>query len=207
METKIPHRTSCWTQRIFLIWVCLLKVGRTFRYALDKVYESSLSWEPQISYRSQIKMDFTDTSYRDLSFFNWFKMGIYRNNCGDLKTLHGSRQEFYRKKLWRFYLHLAGSRQGFYRKFCIWLLLRERCSCGNGPSEWTRRKTPPHCYLIVGPVLGNVPKRTDPRENAAAAQQQTYIHIFRYTNKLLILYIWKIDVCISDVSKFARGLH
>jgi hypothetical protein len=44
-------------------------------------------------------------------------------------------------------------------------------------------------YLIVGPVLGNVPKRTDPKENAIVAQQQTYIHSERYTDKLSILYI------------------
>jgi hypothetical protein len=30
-------------------------------------------------------------------------------------------------------------------------------------------------YLIVGPLPSNRPERTDPKENATAAQQQTYI--------------------------------
>jgi hypothetical protein len=54
----------------------------------------------------------------------------------------------------------------------------------NGPSKRT------HC-LIVGQVPSNRPKRTDTREKAAAAQQQTYIRTFRHTNKLSIIYINK----------------
>jgi hypothetical protein len=47
------------------------------------------------------------------------------------------------------------------------------------PQNGTPRKTPPHCYLIAEALPSNGLKRTDSKQNAAVAQQQTYIHTFR----------------------------
>jgi hypothetical protein len=73
--------------------------------------------------------------------------------------------------------------------FCLQLIHLCVPLLGNGTNKGTH-------YLIVGPLPSNRPKRTYPKENAPAAQQQptvvqkhTYLLIINYYYYLLFLYI------------------
>jgi hypothetical protein len=71
---------------------------------------------------------------------------------------------------------------------------------GNGLNRWTH-------YHIVGPVPGNEPKRTDPKENAPAAKQRadwhtcihTYIHTYIQIN-FRTMNGWANSLCIWNLA-------